>query len=243
MIKIRTLDDLRPLPARVFYRVDYNVPLEGTRVSDATRIEETLPTLRRLRDAGCSVVIASHLGRPKGQRNPKYSLAPVRVKLAELLGADVQWADDCVGADTSQLKAGEVMRLENLRFHPEEEKNDKAFAEELRKYGDVYLNDAFGACHRAHASIDALPRLFPRERTAGGLLLAKEIEFLQKVTNATEHPFVALLGGAKIAGKIEPLEALGKLADAVLIGGGMANTFLAARGVEMGGSLIDKESC
>ena len=242
MITIRTLDDLLPLPARVFYRVDYNVPLDGARVSDATRIEETLPTLRRLRDAGCAVVIASHLGRPKGQRNPKDSLAPVRAKLAQLLGADVQWADDCVGADTSALKPGEVMLLENLRFHAEEEKNDKAFAEELRKLGEVYLNDAFGACHRAHASIDALPRLFPRERTAGGLLLAKEIEFLQKVTSAAERPFVALLGGAKIAGKIEPLEALVKLADMVLIGGGMANTFLASRGVEMGGSLIDKES-
>ena len=241
MIHIRTLDNL-PLPARVFYRVDYNVPLDGARVSDATRIEETLPTLRRLRDAGCSVVIASHLGRPKGQRNPKYSLEPVRAKLAELLGADVRWADDCVGADTSALKPGEVMLLENLRFHAEEEKNDRAFAEELRKYGDVYLNDAFGACHRAHASIDALPRLFPRERTAGGLLLAKEIEFLQKVTSAAERPFVALLGGAKIAGKIEPLEALVKLADTVLIGGGMANTFLAARGIEMGGSLIDRDS-
>jgi phosphoglycerate kinase len=241
LINIRTLDHL-PLPARVFYRVDYNVPLEGTRVSDATRIEETLPTLRRLREAGCSVVIASHLGRPKGQRNPKYSLAPVRAKLAELLGTEVQWADDCVGADVSQLKPGDVLLLENLRFHGEEEKNDQAFAEELRKLGEVYLNDAFGACHRAHASIDALPRLFPPERTAGGLLLAKEIEFLQKVTNATERPFVALLGGAKIAGKIEPLEALVKLADTVLIGGGMANTFLAARGIEMGGSLIDKDS-
>ena len=241
MIHIRTLDSL-PLPARVFYRVDYNVPLEGTRVSDATRIEKTLPTLRRLRDGGCSVVIASHLGRPKGERNPKYSLAPVREKLAELLGAEVQWADDCVGADVSGLKPGDVMLLENLRFHAEEEKNDRAFAEELRKYGEVYLNDAFGACHRAHASIDALPRLFPPERTAGGLLLAKEIEFLQKVTSASERPFVALLGGAKIAGKIEPLEALVKLADAALIGGGMANTFLAAKGMRMGDSLVDSES-
>src|ERR1051325_11605265 len=241
MIHIRTLDNL-PLPARVFYRVDYNVPLDGARVSDATRIEETLPTLRRLRDAGCSVVIASHLGRPKGQRNPKYSLEPVRAKLAELLGADGRGADDCVGADTSALKPGEVMLLENLRFHAEEEKNDRAFAEELRKYGDVYLNDAFGACHRAHASIDALPRLFPRESTAGGLLLQRELEFLQKVTAASERPFVALLGGAKIAGKIEPLEALVNLADTVLIGGGMANTFLAARRVEMGGSLVDKDS-
>src|SRR5438128_1922089 len=241
MITIRTLDHL-PRPARVFYRVDYNVPLEGTRVSDATRIEETLPTLRRLREAGCSVVIASHLGRPKGQRNPKYSLAPVRAKLAELLGADVAWADDCVGADVTGLKPGDVLLLENLRFHAEEEKNDKAFAEELRKLGEVYLNDAFGACHRAHASIDALPRLFPPDRTAGGLLLAREIEFLQKVTSASERPFVALLGGAKIAGKIEPLEALVKLADTVLIGGGIANTFLAARGTAMGGSLVDNES-
>jgi phosphoglycerate kinase len=241
MIHIRTLDQL-PLPARVFYRVDYNVPLDGATISDATRIEETLPTLRKLRDAGCSVVIASHLGRPKGERKAKDSLAPVRAKLAELLGAEVQWADDCIGVDVSGLKPGDVMLLENLRFHPGEEKNDKAFAAELRKLGEVYLNDAFGACHRAHASIDALPRLFPPERTAGGLLLAKEIEFLQKVTAASDRPFVALLGGAKIAGKIEPLEALVKLADTVLVGGGMANTFLAARGVEMGGSLVDRES-
>jgi 3-phosphoglycerate kinase len=134
------------------------------------------------------------------------------------------------------------MLLENLRFHAGEEKNDAGFAAELRKLADYYVNDAFGACHRAHASIDALPRLFPKENTAGGLLLAKEIEFLQKITNVSERPFVALLGGAKIAGKIEPLEALVKLADTVLIGGGMANTFLAARGTSMGGSLVDKES-
>jgi len=247
MIKIRTLDDLRlPRNARVFYRVDYNVPLEGTRITDATRIEETLPTLRILRDAGARIVIASHLGRPKGQRKDKYSLAPIREKLAELLGANVQWANDCVGADAQEkadaLKAGEVLLVENLRFHPGEEANDHGFALELRKLADYYVNDAFGACHRAHGSIDALPRLFDAGRTAGGLLLAREIEFLQKVTNASDRPFVALLGGAKIAGKIEPLEALVKLADTVLIGGGMANTFLAARGTAMGGSLVDKES-
>jgi phosphoglycerate kinase len=247
MINIRTLDQL-PLTAgaRVFYRVDYNVPLEGTTISDATRIEETLATLRILRDKGASVVIASHLGRPKGTRNAKYSLAPVREKLAQLLGVDVQWSDDCVGDEVESkaaaLKAGEVLLLENLRFHDGEEKNNPAFAEQLRKLADFYLNDAFGASHRAHASIDALPRLFPKENTAGGLLLANEIEFLQKVTNISERPFVALMGGAKIAGKIEPLEALVKLADTVLIGGGMANTFLAARGVPMGGSLVDKDS-
>jgi len=247
MIHIRTLDDLTlSAGARVFYRVDYNVPLDGARITDATRIEETLPTLRRLQDAGAAIVIASHLGRPKGERKTKYSLEPVRAKLAELLGAEVQWAADCVGdeaeAKASQLKAGQMLLLENLRFHAGEEANDAAFAAQLRKLADHYVNDAFGACHRAHASIDALPRLFETNHTAGGLLLAKEIEFLQKITNVSERPFVALLGGAKIAGKIEPLEALVKLADTVLIGGGMANTFLAARGVPMGGSLVDKDS-
>ena len=243
MITIRTLDQVHFAPGtRVFYRVDYNVPLEGDRITDATRIEETLPTLRVLRERGAAVILASHLGRPKGERKEKYSLKPVRAKLAELTGTDVQWADDCIGNDTSGLKAGELLLLENLRFHAGEESNDSAFAEELRKQADFYLNDAFGASHRAHASIDALPRLFPRECTAGGLLLAREIEFLQKVTDISERPFVALMGGAKIAGKIEPLEALVKLADKVLIGGGMANTFLAGRGVPMGGSLVDKDS-
>jgi phosphoglycerate kinase len=247
MIRIRTLDDLTlSAGARVFYRVDYNVPLDGARIADATRIEETLPTLRRLQDAGAAIVIASHLGRPKGERKAKYSLEPVGAKLAELLGAEVQWAADCIGdepeAKASQLKAGQMLLLENLRFHAGEEANDAAFAAQLRKLADYYVNDAFGACHRAHASIDALPRLFETNHTAGGLLLAKEIEFLQKITNVSQRPFVALLGGAKIAGKIEPLEALVKLADTVLIGGGMANTFLAARGVPMGGSLVDKDS-
>jgi phosphoglycerate kinase len=247
MIKIRTLDDLALTEgSRVFYRVDYNVPLDGARITDATRIEETLPTLRRLRDAGAAIVIASHLGRPKGERKSKYSLEPIREKLAELISADVQWADDCIGADAeakaSALKPGEVLLLENLRFRDGEEKNNRAFAEQLCRLAEYYVNDAFGACHRAHASIDALPRLYDEDRIAGGLLLAKEIEFLQKITKVSARPFVALLGGAKIAGKIEPLEALVKLADTVLVGGGMANTFLAARGVAMGGSLVDNDS-
>jgi phosphoglycerate kinase len=246
MITIRTVDQLAIEDGRVFYRVDYNVPLEGTTITDATRIEETLPTLRMLRERDASIIIASHLGRPKGQRNEKYSLKPAREKLQELIGADVQWADDCIGAEAEQkageLKRGQLLLLENLRFHAEEEKNDRGFAEALRKLADFYVNDAFGASHRAHASIDALPRLFPRDHTAGGLLLAKEIEFLQKVANASDRPFVALLGGAKIAGKIEPLEALVNLADTLLIGGGMANTFLAAKGVKMGASLVDQES-
>ena len=246
MIRIRTVDQLRIEGARVFYRVDYNVPLEGLTITDATRIEETLPTLRLLRERDASVVLASHLGRPKGQRNEKYSLKPVRAKLAELIGADVQFANDCCGADAvekaSKLESGQLLLLENLRFYPGEEQDDRAFAEQLRKLADFYVNDAFGASHRAHASIDALPRLFPKDHIAGGLLLAKEIEFLQKITNVSDRPFVALLGGAKIAGKIEPLEALVKLADTVLVGGGMANTFLAAKGVKMGASLVDKDS-
>ena len=247
MITIRTLSnlDLTSRP-KVFYRVDYNVPLDGTRITDATRIEETLPTLRRLRDGGCRLILAAHLGRPKGEVKAKYSLEPVRAKLAELIGADVEWASDCIGDEAQSkaaaLKEGGVLLLENLRFHAGEEKNDEKFAAELRKLADVYVNDAFGACHRAHASIDALPRLFDKQHTAGGLLLAKEIEFLQKITNVQERPFVALLGGAKIAGKIEPLEALVKLADKVLIGGGMANTFLLARGARTGGSLVDRDS-
>jgi phosphoglycerate kinase len=247
MITIRTLDDLSfSSGSRVFYRVDYNVPFDGARIADATRIEETLATLHHLREAGAAIVIASHLGRPKGERKAKYSLEPVRATLAELLGVDVQWAEDCIGnnaeAKAFELKPGHVLLLENLRFHAGEEANDPAFAAQLRKLAEYYVNDAFGACHRAHASIAALPRLFEKDHTAGGLLLAKEIEFLQKITNVSERPFVALLGGAKIAGKIEPLEALVTLADNVLIGGGMANTFLAARGVAMGGSLIDKNS-
>jgi len=247
MISIRTIDKL-PLKSgsRVFYRVDYNVPLEGTKITDATRIEETLPTIKLLRERGAALVVASHLGRPKGKRDPKYSLKPVLKQMSQLVGADVQWADDCVGLETekkaSQLGPGALLLVENLRFHEREEENDRAFAEELKKLADFYVNDAFGASHRAHASIDALPRLYSKRNIAGGLLMAKELQFLQKVTHVSDRPFVALLGGAKIAGKIEPLEALVKTADAVLIGGGMANTFLAADGVNMGRSLVDRES-
>lgn len=245
-IEIPTVDQIDVRDARVLCRVDYNVPLDGTRVTDSTRIEETLPTLQMLRERGASIVIISHLGRPKGVRNEKYSLAPVRDELSRILDVPVQWVSDCVGAEAveraSKLRSGEVLLLENLRFQAGEETNDAAFAAELRKLGDVYLNDAFGASHRAHASIVALPKLFLREKRAGGLLLSKELEFLQKVTAAKDRPFVALLGGAKIAGKIEPLEVLVNLADTVLIGGGMANTFLAAQGIAMGGSLVDRDS-
>ena len=246
MIQIRTVDQLHIDGSRVFYRVDYNVPLEGTTITDATRIEETLPTLRLLRERDAAIVLASHLGRPKGQRNEKYSLKPVRAKLAELAGASVEWADDCVGFEAEQkaarLKSGQLLLLENLRFHAGEEENDVGFARALQKLADYYVNDAFGASHRAHASIEALPLLYGSDHRAGGLLLAREIEFLQKITDASDRPFVALLGGAKIAGKIQPLEALVDRADMLLIGGGMANTFLAAKGINMGASLVDSES-
>ena len=246
MIKIPTVDQLNLDGARVFYRVDYNVPLENGKVSDSTRIDETMPTLMMLRERGARIILGAHFGRPKGEVNPKYSLAPVLEKLREITNLPVRWAADCVGDDAvkqaEELKPGELLLLENLRFHSGEEKNDKEFAQKLRRLAEFYVNDAFGASHRAHASIVALPELFDESHRAGGLLLAKELDFLQKITNVEERPFVAVLGGAKIAGKIEPLEAMVKLADSILIGGGMANTFLAAKNVAMGGSLVDKDS-
>lgn len=246
MIEIFPIDQLDLERRKVIYRVDYNVPMEGTAVSDSTRIEETLPTLLMMRERGAAIVILSHMGRPKGRRTDADSLRPVRARLAEMLNLDIQWADDCIGdqarAKSGALGPGEILLLENLRFHPEEEKNDDGFARELRTHGEVYVNDAFGACHRAHASIVALPRLFPAGQKAGGLLLLNELQFLQKVTDVSDRPFVAVLGGAKIAGKIEPLEALVRLADQVVIGGGMSNTFLAAQGRQMGDSLVDRDS-
>jgi phosphoglycerate kinase len=246
MITIPTVDQLEIDGARVFYRVDYNVPVEDGKVSDTTRIDETLPTLMMMRERGAKIILAAHFGRPKGTVNPKYSLKPVYEKLREITSLPVRWADDCAGDDAlrqaEEMKPGELLLLENLRFHPGEEKNDPEFAKSLRRLADFYVNDAFGASHRAHASIVALPELFDDQHRAGGLLLAKELDFLQKITNVEERPFVAVLGGAKIAGKIEPLEAMVKLADSILIGGGMANTFLAAKGIAMGGSLVDKDS-
>ncbi|HUP64812.1 MAG TPA: phosphoglycerate kinase [Thermoanaerobaculia bacterium] len=243
---IPTVDRLDLRGKRVFCRVDYNVPMEDGEVTDTTRIEATLPTIRFLRERGARIILAAHFGRPKGRRTEKDSLAPVRRRVGEILGSEVRGADDCIGpeveAAAADLEDGEILLLENLRFHPGEEKNDPAFARSLRALADVYVNDAFGASHRAHASIDALPRLFATGEKAGGYLLARELEFLQKVTGSADHPFVAVLGGAKIAGKIEPLEVLANKADMLLIGGGMANTFLAAEKVEMGSSLVDRDS-
>ncbi|MCM2316341.1 MAG: phosphoglycerate kinase [Thermoanaerobaculia bacterium] len=246
MIKVNTVDQLDLRGAIVFYRVDYNVPMEDGRVTDTTRIEETLPTLSFMREREARIVIAAHLGRPKGQRNEKYSLKPVRDTLAEMINVEVQWADDCVGPDAvakaKALPPGGVLLLENLRFHAEEEKNDPEFAKQLRELADLYVDDAFGGAHRAHASIVGVAELYEPSKRAAGFLMVKELDFLQKITNVSERPFVAVLGGAKIAGKIEPLEAMIKLADHVLIGGGMANTFLAAKGNALGASLVDAES-
>jgi phosphoglycerate kinase len=246
MITIPTVDTLDVSGRRVFCRVDYNVPIEDGVITDTTRIDATLPTLRLLRERGAKIILAAHFGRPKGKPNPKYSLAPVREALAGIVGAPVAWAADCVGPEAEgaagALKEGEILLLENLRFHPEEEANDPEFSKALRKLGERYVNDAFGASHRAHASIAGVPALFAAGEKAAGLLLARELEFLSRITTNQEKPFVAVLGGAKIAGKIEPLEVLAEKADALLIGGGMANTFLAARGVVMGRSLADKDS-
>lgn len=248
MIQLRTIDQCDFDGKRVFLRADFNVPVENGVITDSTRIERTLPTIDLLRERGCRIIIGSHFGRPKGKAVPDISLSPVREKLAALTGYEIQWAPDCVGTEalekSQKLEPGEILLVENLRYHSGEEANDEEFAARLASLAEAYVNDAFGASHRAHASIYALPRHYGTDASAAGLLLVREIEFLQKVVEVdqNERPFVAILGGAKIKGKIEPLEAMIRVADHVLIGGGMANTFLAARGVEMGSSLVDRDS-
>ncbi len=239
---IVAVDALDVASRRVFVRVDFNVPLtEDGRVSDDTRIREALPTIRFLVQAGARVVLASHLGRPKKGRDPKLSLAPAGERLAELLGTEIVLTDDCIGDGARKvvhdLRDGRVALLENLRFHPEEEANDEAFAKNLARLCDVYVDDAFGCVHRAHASVEALPRLVATR--GAGFLLLKELKSLGALINAPERPFLAVLGGAKVSDKIGVLEALLQRVDALLIGGAMANTFLAAQGRAMGRSLVE----
>ncbi len=224
---------------RVLVRVDLNVPIdEHGVVGDDTRIRAALPTIQQLRAGGARVILMSHLGRPKGERNPKYSLAPVAGRLSELLGAPVAFADDCVGAPAAaavaELADGDVLLLENLRYHAAEESNDAAFAAQLAELADLYVNDAFGAAHRAHASTEGVAQLLP---THAGLLMDREVSVLTSLLEAPEHPFVAIVGGVKVADKIAVLEKLVEVADTVLIGGAMAFTFVVAEGGEVGSSL------
>ena len=227
---------------RLLLRVDFNVPLEDGRVADATRIRETLPTVRLAVEAGARVVCASHLGKPKGKRKSEMSLAPVATAFARELARPVRFVDDCVGTEVERaaevLEPGEVLLLENLRFHAGEESNDPAFAQALARLADVYGDDAFGAAHRAHASVVGVPGLV-REKGAG-LLLEKEVRELSRLLEP-ERPFAAILGGAKISGKIEALRALATRADALLIGGGMANHFVRALGLSVGRSLLEED--
>lgn len=240
----QTIEDLQLYNKRVIIRADFNVPLDDSlQVADDTRIRSTLPTINRAIDEGAKVILCSHLGRPKGKFDPKLSLAPVAKRLQRWLGKDVVFAPDCVGPAVenvvARMKPGDVLLLENLRFHPGEEKNDDDFSKALASLGDVYINDAFGAAHRAHASIVGIPK-FVKE-SAAGYLLKKEIEYLEGAVENPIRPFVAILGGAKVSGKIGVIENLGKKVDKVIIGGGMAFTFIKAMGLEIGNSLVEND--
>jgi phosphoglycerate kinase len=239
-----TINDLDLHGKRVFIRADFNVPLKDGVVTDDTRIRETLPTLRLAIQKGGRLVLASHLGRPKGGPDKKYSLAPVAKKLSELLERPVAFAEDCVGPDAEAksraLTDGGVLLLENVRFHPEEEKNDETFSKQLAKLCDgVFICDAFGSAHRAHASVVGITRFV--KQSAAGLLMEKELAYIGKAITNPARPFVAIIGGAKVSDKIEVVENLMKIADVMLIGGGMAYTFEKAQGLEIGKSLVEND--
>lgn len=238
-----TIEDLPLKGKRVFIRADFNVPLDANlMITDDRRIRSTLPTINFAIDEGAKVILASHLGRPKGKVDPKFSLAPVARRLQRLLNKEVIFAQDCIGLQVEQLvakmKEGDVILLENLRFHIEEERNDEKFAKALASLADFYVNDAFGASHRAHASIVGIPKFLP---SAAGFLLKKEIEYLKGTVESPIRPFVVILGGAKVGGKIGVLENLANKANKIIIGGGMAFTFIKAMGYEVGDSLVESD--
>ena len=239
--RIRSVESLELKGKRVFLRVDFNVPMDKGQITDDTRIRGALKTIQFLQSQGAKVLCASHLGRPKGAPDPAFSLEPVAERLGTLLGTDVLFADDCVGnaiaRQAAELKPGGVMVLENLRFHPGEEKNDRDFAHRLKEICDVYVNDAFGTCHRAHASVSALPALI-KEKGAG-FLLASEIQALGKLVHNPERPLVAVLGGSKVSDKAKVVDALLVKASKILIGGAMAYTFLKGKKIQLGSSRVE----
>ena len=239
-----SISDLELEGKRVFVRVDFNVPLSAScEITNDTRIRQTLPTLIYALEQGASLVLASHLGRPKGKPNPKMSLAPVATRLSALLKRPVAFASDCIGPSAegpaAGLRPGEVLLLENLRFHPEEEANDEAFSRQLARLGDCYVNDAFGSAHRAHASTVGVTRFFAK--SAAGFLMEKELNYLTRATTNPDRPYVALLGGAKVSDKIDVIRNLLPLVDVLLIGGAMAYTFLRAQGHPTGKSLVEED--
>ncbi len=240
----KTIEKVDLKGKRVFIRADFNVPLdEHGNITDDTRIRSTLPTINYALDAGAKVILASHLGRPKGKPSPKYSLAPVATRLSRLLNKEVAFAKDCIGPDVEHqvqgMRPGDVLLLENLRFHVEEEKNDEAFARALASFTDVYVNDAFGTAHRAHASTYGITKHV--KHSVAGFLMKKEINYLQKTVASPVRPFVAILGGAKVSGKIGVIENLKNKCDKIIIGGAMAFTFIKARGQEVGASLVEAD--
>ncbi|MBR6816497.1 MAG: phosphoglycerate kinase [Clostridia bacterium] len=239
----KTIKDIDVAGKRVLVRVDFNVPLKNGEITDETRIQAALPTIQYLLEQNAKVVLCSHLGRPKGEFKPEFSLAPVARRLQGLLPNKVTFATDVVGesadAAVANMENGEVVLLENLRYHKEETKNDPDFAKKLASYGDVFVNDAFGAVHRAHASTAAVAENLP---AVAGFLIEKELQFLGNAVENPERPFVAILGGAKIADKIGVIENLFSKVDSLIIGGGMANTFLAAQDIDMKNSLVDQDS-
>jgi len=237
------IDDLRLKGKRVFIRADFNVPLDDNlRITDDSRIRSTLTTINYAIDEGARVILASHLGRPKGKPDPRYSLAPIAKRLQRLLDKDVIFVPDCIGSQVenivSKMKDGDVVLLENLRYHAEEEKNDEEFSKKLASLADFFVNDAFGTAHRAHASTVGIPKFLT---SAAGFLMKKEIEYLKGVVDNPIRPFVAILGGAKVSGKIGVLEHLENKVDKVIVGGGMAFTFIKAMGDEVGDSLVETE--